>query len=70
MVQPREEGLVFKRLFDERVDSLLEREIDANADRTVPLRGVGRGRSLVGVLHETGTAARDDRETAPGERGA
>ena len=52
--------LCSKDLFDERVHVLLERQLYANPDRAVALRGLDRGRPFVGGLHETRAAARDD----------
>ena len=40
MVQAREEGLVFKRLLDERVDFLFKGKLDADPDGAVALGGV------------------------------
>jgi hypothetical protein len=69
MVQPREKSLVFKRLFHERVDLLLKGQLDTYADGAIAFRGIDGGCSLVGGLHETGAAARDDVATHLGQRG-
>src|SRR5262249_2955177 len=52
------EGLVFERLLHERIDILLEGQINTNTHRTVARAGAGG--TLVGRLHEARTAACDD----------
>jgi hypothetical protein len=41
-----------ERLLHERVDALLERQVHADADRAVSLRGVDLSRPFVGGLHQ------------------
>src|SRR5262245_22711758 len=60
MVQPREKGFVLERLFDKRIDFLLERQVHTNTDGAVALRSMNRGSSLIGRLHQARTAAGND----------
>ncbi len=70
VVQTGEEGAMLKRLLDEGIDFLLEGQIDANADGSIPLRRPGGRGALVGGLHEAGAAPRDDVAAQLGQGGA
>ena len=66
LVQPREERAMLERLLDERVDVLLEGQVDADADRLRASRRAGG--AFVGGLHQPGAAAGDDVAAHLGER--
>ena len=60
VVQPGEERLVLEDLADERVDVLLERQVDPDADRAPVAVRPGQPGPLVRRLHQAGAAAGDD----------
>jgi hypothetical protein len=67
VVQPGEERPVLEGLLDERIDVLLERQVDADAQRPFPHAGARR--PLVGRLHQSRPAAGDDVAPHLGKRG-